>query len=243
MNFEDIFFSFISFSRLSWSWSPPWRYLWVAPWFHSNVTIRQCSCEWNGRLGWSLVSLLFSLKDRKLNRKKISSSCGHKGAAFLSSLIIDGREKLVVACQRCDDLKLLDLQTGGWSTAFTGCKSRALCSGGSGTIFVQSRGDRSILQLDATSSVFKGPVRTLHTDIYSMAMCYIPPPVNALVLSDGFSSKMFALSVERDALLWEFQHGGVYHHSEEVVWDRTGLLFHPEYNVLLVADGFRNEYW
>ena len=185
--------------------------------------------------------LVFSLKDGKLNGKKISSSCGHKHAVFLSSLMIDGREKLVVSCLKCDDLKLLDLQTGGWSTAFTGCKPCALCSGGSGKIFVQTRWDQSILQLDATSSVFKGPVRTLHTDMWCIPMCYIPPPVNALVLSDYHSSKMVALSVERDALLWEFQHqeGGVYHHKSEVVHDRMGLFFHPEYNVLFVADGIR----
>ena len=185
--------------------------------------------------------LVFSLKDGKLNGKKISSSCGHTYVTFLSALIVDGREKFVVSCWECDDLKLLDLQTGGWSTAFKGCKPYALCSGGSGTIFIQSRKDRSILQLDATSSVFKGPVRTLHTHIICLAMCYIPPPVNALVLSDGFSSKMVALSVERYALLWELQRekGGVYHATEEGVLDRTGLLFHPEYNVLFVADGIR----
>ena len=156
--------------------------------------------------------------------------------------MVDRREKVVVSCCRCDDLKLLDPQTGKWSRAFKGCEPRALCSGDSGTIFVQTQRDKSILQLDATSSVFKGPVRTLDTDIQCMmAMCYIPPPVNALVLSDYQSSKMFALSVERDALLWKFQReeGGVYHHKKEGVGDRLGLLFHPEYKVLLVADGFR----
>ena len=128
---------------------------------------------------------VFSLNDGKLNRKKISSSCDHiprrhllfrqiHVAVYTSSLIIDGKEKLVVSCYGCDDLKLLDLQTGGWSTAFKGCKPNALCPGGSGTIFVQSWVKGPILQLDATTSVFKGPVRTLHTDIRCGVMCYIP---------------------------------------------------------------------
>ena len=181
---------------------------------------------------------VFSLNDGKLNRKKISSSCDHiprhhvlfrqiHVAVYTSSLIIDGREKLVVSCCDCDDLKLLDLQTGKWSTAFKGCKPDALCSGGSDTIFVQSWVNGPILQLDATSSVFKGPVRTLHTDIRCGVMCYIPPPIHALVLSDWFSSKMVALSVERDEVIWEFG----------TKLRCKSLYFHPEYIVLLVADG------
>ena len=95
----------------------------------------------------------------------------------------------------CEDIKLLDLLTCKWSTAFTGCEPRALCSGGSGKIFAQSLRDRSILQLDSSIDVFKGPINTIHTDILSLSTCYIPPPVDALVLSDLFSSKVVALSV------------------------------------------------
>ena len=171
---------------------------------------------------------VFSLKDGKLrDRKKISPSCGHNYvSSYTSALIIDGREKLVVSCYHCDDFKLLDLQTEEWSTAFTGCKPNALCSGDSGTLFIQSREDQTILELDCTSSVFKGPIKNLHPNMLCMAMCYIPPPVNALVLSDWYSSKMVAWSVERDAAIWEFK----------IKLKLTGLLFHPEHNVLLVAD-------
>ena len=188
---------------------------------------------------WSLF--VFSLKDEKSSRKKINSSCGHKGLAFTAPLIIAGREKLVVSCWKCDDLKLLDLQTGEWSTAFKDCAPANLCPGGSGTIFLQSWRDQSILQLDSTGPVFKGLLKTLHTDMWCLAMCYIPPPVNALVVSDFLSSKMVALSVESGGLMWEFQRqeGGVYYQQKRVVYDRSGLLFHPEHNVLFVADGIR----
>ena len=185
---------------------------------------------------------VFSLKDGKLNRKKISSSCGHKYATLLSSLIIDGREQLVVSCAGCDDLKLLDLQTGEWSTAYTGCGPRALCSGGTGRIFVQSTGEKSILDLDCTRPVFKGPIRTIHTNMRCLAMCYIPPPVDALVLSDVNSSNMVMKSVERDEVIWKFQkqkEGTCFSLINKVVYDRTGLLFHQEYNALCVADGDR----
>ena len=95
------------------------------------------------------------------------------------------------------------------------------CPGESGTIFVQTRKDQSILQLDATSSVFKGPIRTLHTDRPSFAMCYIPPPNNLLVLE--LFGDIFALSVEKDEVIWENENKLV------------GFLFYPKYDVLLTA--------
>ena len=42
--------------------------------------------------------------------------------------------------------------------------------------------------------------------------------------------------------MWEFQKEkeGVYTNpNNEIVYNRTGLLFHPEHNLLLVADGQR----
>ena len=139
---------------------------------------------------------------------------------------------------------MLDLQTGEWSTAFTGCKPAALCSGGSGRIFVQSQSDASILELDSTIPVFKGPIRTLHPGMRCVTMCCIPPLVDALVFSDALSSEMTALSVGRNELIWEFQEqmGERYHNPKtEQVRDRQGLFFYPEHNLLLVADGIRKK--
>ena len=77
--------------------------------------------------------------------------------------------------------------------------------------------------------------------MWCVAMCYIPPPVDALVLSDRHSSKVFAISVNRDTVIWELQREmrGLYHLNKEYVLDRTSLLFHPEHNVLFVDDGIR----
>ena len=56
----------------------------------------------------------------------------------------------------------------------------------------------------------------------SLSMCYIPPPVDAVVLSDLFSSKFVALSVERDAVLWELQEkGGFDYRTEQSMVDCT----------------------
>ena len=79
-----------------------------------------------------------------------------------------------------------------------------------------------ILQLDCTSFVFNGPIRTVHCDDLCLAMCYVPPPVDALVLCYGH--KIVAKCVGRD----------------KVIWDISGkcndIMFDPEHNVLLAAD-------
>ena len=110
---------------------------------------------------------MFSLKDGKLRvTKRLSLSCGHKKAAYISPWLLDGREQLVISCPGCDNIKQVDLQTGLCSTVFPGCKPSALCSAGNGTIFVQSRGDRTILQLDVTNPALEGQIyRTFRPDV------------------------------------------------------------------------------
>ena len=57
---------------------------------------------------------VFSLENGKLHKKKkINLSCNHNQPVLISPLIIKGKEKLVVSCSRWDDIRLLDLQTGG----------------------------------------------------------------------------------------------------------------------------------
>ena len=52
---------------------------------------------------------VFSLKDEKLEMKrKICSPCDHFGGGgiIISSIIINGREELIVSCSHCNDIKL-----------------------------------------------------------------------------------------------------------------------------------------
>ena len=101
---------------------------------------------------WSLF--MYGLKEGKLREMKIRSPCSHQKVALLSLVIIDGQDHLVISCTECDDIKLVDLHTREWSTAFTDCKPATFCSGGSNKIFDQSHRDRSMLQLDSTGHVF-----------------------------------------------------------------------------------------
>ena len=197
--------------------------------------------EKNGR--WSLF--VIRLEDGKLNKREIKSSCNHSSSdnpAYISSLMIGGKELVAVSCYDCKNIKVVDLQTGEWNTAFEGWETVNMCVGDNGRIFVQSR-DYPILYLDSSDPVFKGPLKTILTDIWCLRMCYIPNPVNALVLSDFNSSKMVAKSVEKDEMIWEFREdkadssGMKDNRASNVIWDHAGLLFHPMYNILLVADG------
>ena len=76
-----------------------------------------------------------------------------------------------------------------------------------------------------------------------MTMCYIPPPVDSLVFNDPYKSKMVALSVGKDMVMWEFQEikRGIDHNKREVVYGHLAILFHPQHDVLFVADGIRKQ--
>ena len=109
----------------------------------------------SGKEGADRLSLyVFSLIDGKLKKtNKLSLSCSHENFVYLSSLIVDDREKLVVKRvnhYKFDDTppELVDLQTGEWSSAST-------------------MGSRTLPQLNSRFLDWK--------------MCYIPSPVNALV--------------------------------------------------------------
>ena len=162
---------------------------------------------------------VFTLVDGKLNKKKIPSSCKHYMFDFYSSLIINDREQLAVACPECADIKLYDFRTGEWRTTFSAFKVTAICDGGSDSMFVQKE-DKSIEQLDTSGPVFKGPMKTLTCDIkYCSSMCFIPPPNNTLVVGSTFG--MLAISADTGKTIHERSNLG---HS---------VAFSAKYNVLL----------
>ena len=177
-------------------------------------------------------------------KKKISLPCEHRPSAkqpvFICPLVVDG-EKLAVSCWECKGIRLLDLQTEKWGPLFENWTGN-LCTGDQGRIFVQSRNDDSIDEFSASGLELRGPLKTLQPDIECMAMCYIPPLINALVLSDFYSSKMVAWSVDKDDEIWEFNEeiSEISESGDEkgVVRDREGLFFCSKDNVLLVADGW-----
>ena len=102
----------------------------------------------------------------------------------------------------------------------------SFCSGGNGTIFVQSVRGWSIVELVTTGLELKGPIRTVHPSTLCIVMCYIPPPLDILVL--GYTHKSVAMSVDRDKLIWE------------IPGRCNDIKFDPENNVLLVADEIRD---
>ena len=166
--------------------------------------------------------------------KNICLPCGERKRTYLTSLMINGREQLVVSCKHCVDIKLLDLQTEEWTVAFSGVAGK-LHDSGNGRLFVDA--GNSILQLDYSGPAFKGPMKTVHPHIGWSNMCYIPPPVDVLVLSDEYSLKVVALSFDKNEVIWEFSFKNVGIMS----FHPNCVLFLPENNVLLVVDSGRRK--
>ena len=173
---------------------------------------------------WSLF--VFSLNDGPFrNIEMINSSCSHYGTAKILSLAIDRREKIVVTCMRCNDVRLFDQQTGKWWGAYGSANFCALSPGRNSRIFVQLRINSQIdlLQLDSSGLVFK-KIKTV-TDVeetlrgkWAKAMCYVPP-LDYLVIC--FGDKLVARSVDTKKVIWE------------IPGRCEDIIFHPEHNVLL----------
>ena len=167
----------------------------------------------------------------------------------MSSLMINRREELIVSCSHCNDIKLLDPDTSNYRTVFFDFRVFCFCDGGNETIFVQTCDDYSLLQLDCSDPVYRGPLKTLESDESDEVcpyMCYIPPPIDALVLNHRRSSKVFAMSVEKGEVLWEFGKkkamrviNFIFGSEEEM--DCRGLFFSPKYKILLITDGLNKK--
>ena len=173
-------------------------------------------------------------------KRKICSPCHHfgGGGTIMSSLMINRREELRVSCSHCNAFKLLDPKTSNYRSIFRDFRIFCFCEGRNGTIFVQTFfPDYSLLQVDCSDPVYRGPLKTLQSDEVCSYMCYIPPPIDALVLSHRRSTKIFAMSVEKGEVLWEFGKKKAirvinFIFSSEEEMDCRGLFFSPQYKTL-----------
>ena len=141
---------------------------------------------------------------------------------------------------------LLDPESSNYRSIFRDFRIFCFCEGRNGTIFVQTFPDYSLLQLDCSDPIYRGPLKTLQSDEVCSYMCYIPPPIDALVLSHRRSSKIFVMSVEKDEVLWEFGKKKAmrvinYIFGSEEEMDCRGLFFCPKYKMLLITDGLNKK--
>ena len=181
--------------------------------------------------GGSCSVFVYNFKGGILSKEKnICLPCGHKTYTYVNSLTKNGQDQLFVSCEHCMNIKLLDLQSEQCTVAFSEVAGE-LFHAGSGKLFVNT--GNSILPLNFSDPVFEGFLKNVYRVRGCSNICYIPPPVDALVLSHAGNLKLVALSFEKDEVIWEFSfnNGNM----------MRCLLFHPENNVLLADHGLENE--
>ncbi len=113
-----------------------------------------------------------------------------------------------VLCKDCVDIKLLDMSTGEVTVAFRGneqCMVRCLRHGAPGRAWVACAQDPyPLLELDVSSVPYTRTGRVLHPGLpWSSGTCYLPPPLDAVVITDHLRQEMVALACSTGQKLWK----------------------------------------
>ena len=173
---------------------------------------------------------IYKLKYGHLQRRSIKGSCDHSlvGCCDLLALFIDGQEIMAISCVKCEDLKLVDPDTGETTVVYKSIKYKpyTMCHGDAGRLWVQSCTDGfPVIELSCSQRTFTETGRTVLPCSKSYYMCCLPPPNQGLMFSNHKDERVWAVS-PFGSVLWEFRS------SPSAL---LGLVFS---HVILVAD-----YW
>ena len=153
-------------------------------------------------------------------------------------ITVNNKEQLAVSCFECETVKLYNLDTLQVTTAFHDPKyyPGRMSHGENGKLYVvhSVKGEKKVLELDCSGETFSGPSKIVQSGmgIY-YSMCYIPAPHRLIVFSTAYvSNTIRAVSAETGEKVWEVK-GEV----DGVECKPHGMLFSPQHQVLLVADG------
>ena len=166
--------------------------------------------------------------------------CGHEEGVQILPITVDQAEQLGVTCRQCQIIWLYSPKTDKMVAAFSHPQyvPGHMCQGDSGVLYVVGAKEKSnsIVQLNCTTLPFTGPSKVISSDMADLFfMYYVPPPHKLIVITDATdSSHIKAISVETDSLTWEIK-GKI---DGEMCHPR-GMLFSPQHDALLVADGKR----
>ncbi len=187
---------------------------------------------------WTLH--LFRLEERKLDwLRQWKWPCEHhyNYSQDIEGVTVDGKEKITAACQMCFNTKLIDLDTGDTGIAYS---ARNACHGEAGKMWAWDpsrlpKRDHRVRELNCSQKPFTETGRRL--DLNKIGnfsyMCYMPTPTQALVLSCHY--KLEAVSCETGQQLWTLE--GEVNGKKLYPY---GVSFHPEHQVLLVAEEYNN---
>ena len=167
--------------------------------------------------------------------REVKCLCDHEGVKIIP-ITVNNKEQLAVSCWSCETVKLYNLDTLQVTTAFYDpkCYPGSMCHGENGKLYVVHRvKGHPVFELDCSAETFSGPCKIVQSEmeIY-FGMCYIPAPHRLIVLTWWQDSIIRAVSAETGEKVWEVK-GEV----DGVQCDPHGMLFSPQHQVLLVADG------
>ena len=168
--------------------------------------------------------------------KQIKRLCEHDGVDFLP-INVNNKEQLAVSCFHCRTIKLYNLDTLDATIAFHDPKyyPGPMCHGENGKLYVMHsvKGGVPVLELDCTTLLFTGPSQIIQSGMETLySIYYIPSPHKLLVFSENNLSIIRAVSAETGEKVWEVR-GEV----DGKMCYPHGMLFSPQHQVLLVADG------
>ena len=169
--------------------------------------------------------------------REVKRLCDHDNV-YVLPITVNNIEQLAVSCHACRIIKLYNLDTLQLTTAFHDPKyyPGRMSHGENGKMHVvqQVCGSVPILELDCSEEMFSGPCKIVQSEItVPYSMHYIPSPHRLIVLSLNIPpTTIQAVSAERGEKVWEVK-GQV----DGVECNPHGLLFSPQHQVLLVADG------
>ena len=168
---------------------------------------------------------------------EVKGLCQHDHQ-YLLPVTMNNKELLAVSCPDCQMIRLLDVETRDVTIAFHDSRFYpGRMSHGEGDVMYVTHsveGAVPVLELNTAQVPFTGPVRTIQSGMKGYySMCYIPSPHRLIVLSLHPESLIRAVSAETGEKVWEVK-GEV----DGVECRPNGLLFSPQHQVLLVADGW-----
>ena len=182
---------------------------------------------------------IFSLTSTELRKlREVKRLCDHDNQNILL-ISVNNKEQMAVSCCECNTVKLYNLDTLQVITAFHNSKyyPDRMCHGENSKLYiVHSVKDHPVMELNRMEETFSGPNKIVQSGMEGYySIHYIQSPHRLIILTWWKDSMIRAVSAETGEKVWDVMGdvGGrvIYPHS---------LLFSPQHQVLLVADGSNN---
>ncbi len=203
----------------------PWRFTALPE--SGSIVVEGLSAEYDPRNMHQ-----YRLEGGRLQKLRgVKWPCEHVPDDILG-VMVEGQELLAVTCSNCEDIKLMNLETGETHVAYSSEKKLyRLCHGEAGRMWFFCWIDHTVRELNCSSKTFTETGRTVNTTDFCYYMCYLPAPHRALVITHR--GWMEAVSCETGQLLWRLNEVD----GKDINFGR--MIFDPQFALLIMVDRVR----